>query len=512
MVHGYMDSFMRGLGGSVRTWSWIALLVGMAACVGQEPAPTGEPGGGEPQGGAPLAGSADPVEPVHAAPAPESLPAPVDDGAAPTPAGDPSASAPAAAPKTPHNLLSRSALYAQGPAGVARAAHLTYLGGPLIQSAKVYHVLWGAPGPGHTFIPEVTNGTTAGAIGAYLDGGWLDWIAAEYSTTFYKIGRPSFAASVTLTLLRAESKGQTVNDSDVQDEIGAQIAAGKLPADPNAMFLVSFPAEVTVQQLLLPYGRGVGTIPTTCGDGHENQAGLCYPLCSAGYHGVGPVCWQTCPAGYSDDGLTCRKPGAIISADNSKCPWYDVCGLTFSKGCSTCPAGYHDDGCTCRIDPVIFGKASYGRGVGTLPGCAVGQVEDAGLCYPPCISGYTGVGPLCWGHDRFCGGHSGFCGYHSSFLHGVTDVRYAVLADMGPGSACFNDCWTGAPFSDLTKTFAHELVEAITDPDIGTGWNDLSKGEIGDICNDLPVSLPGGPTGSFVVQDEFSNASSSCRH
>ena len=28
--------------------------------------------------------------------------------------------------------------------------------------------------------------------------------------------------------------------------------------------------------------------------------------------------------------------------------------------------------------------------------CAAGQDYDAGLCYPPCPSGYDGVGPVCW--------------------------------------------------------------------------------------------------------------------
>jgi hypothetical protein len=424
---------------------------------------------------------------------------------------------PQTARKVPGTVLAQSARLWQAQAGgteavaAATSAHLTYYGGPLMQNVKVYQLLWGAPGPGRTFIPEVTNGTAAAVYKAYVEGHWLDWIAAEYSTWLYKIGHGSLAGTVTLSLLRPASTGTTVYDSDVQAEIGAQIAAGKLPADPNALFMISFPAEVDVLQALTSYGRGVGTVPDACGAGKELDAGLCYPLCAAGYHGVGPVCWQTCPAGFHDDGLTCRRDGSIIGADTSKCPWYDVCGVTLAKGCSTCPAGYHDDGCTCRIDPQIFSKASYGRGVGAVPSCRAGLQNDAGLCYPPCTDGFQGVGPLCWGHNRFCGGHSGFCGYHSSFPSGVTDVRYAVLADMGPTAACYHDCWTGQPFSDLTKTFAHELVEAVTDPDLNTGWNDISAGEIGDICNSKVVVLPGPPM-SFTVQDEWSNQAASCRH
>jgi hypothetical protein len=389
--------------------------------------------------------------------------------------------------------------------------HLTYWGGPLIQSPKVYQLLWGPPGPGRTFLPEVVNGSAATLEKAYVEGPWLDWINTEYSTFLYQIGHPKFATSLALTLIRPASQNSTVYDSDVQAELGAQIAAGILPSDSSAVFMVHFPAEVDVLQALTAYGRGVGTIPDDCAPDHEKQAGLCYPRCAPGYSGVGPICLQTCAPGFHDDGLTCREDGSIIGADVSSCPWYDICGLTFAQGCSRCPAGYHDDGCTCRIDPQIYWKSSYGRGVGSFPTCKSGLEYDAGLCYSPCVDGFHGVGPLCWGHDRFCGGHEGFCGYHSSFLHGLTDVRYAVLADMGPSSACYNDCWTGEPFSDLTKTFSHELVEAITDPDLNTGWMDVGVGEIGDLCNSTILNLVT-PAGTDVtVQEEWSNQSNACR-
>jgi hypothetical protein len=44
-------------------------------------------------------------------------------------------------------------------------------------------------------------------------------------------------------------------------------------------------------------------------------------------------------------------------------------------------------------------KDSYGRGVGLIPtGCPEGKVNQAGLCYRPCSSGFKGVGPVCWAH------------------------------------------------------------------------------------------------------------------
>jgi len=104
------------------------------------------------------------------------------------------------------------------------------------------------------------------------------------------------------------------------------------------------------------YGRGVGTVPTSCPSGQENNAGLCYPLCKSDFYGVGPVCWQYCPTGWIDEGALCREPGSIKT----------------------------------------IAKQSYGRGVGKMPICASDQVEDSGLCYTDCKSGYDGVGPVCW--------------------------------------------------------------------------------------------------------------------
>jgi hypothetical protein len=142
--------------------------------------------------------------------------------------------------------------------------------------------------------------------------------------------------------------------------------------------------------------RGVGTVPTQCPGGTQQNGALCYPSCAPGYYGVGPVCWSYCPAGYTDDGATCRRDASIISANNSACPWYDTCGLTFAKGCSTCPSGYVDDGCTCRRDVSIIAKSSYGRTAGQSMTCSANLQYDAGLCYTPCDPGYSGVGPVCW--------------------------------------------------------------------------------------------------------------------
>ena len=155
------------------------------------------------------------------------------------------------------------------------------------------------------------------------------------------------------------------------------------------------------------YGRGVGTIPTNCGQGKENDAGLCYNRCENGYDGAGPVCWQQCPAGYVDTGALCHIDKPLVvkgSWDCTKrfwgiCIWHRTdCPAGYGNGfldlCSLnpiqLPAGMHGT----YLDPM---KNTYGRGVGTIPNECPGGQYDAGLCYNNCTPGHKGVGPVCWG-------------------------------------------------------------------------------------------------------------------
>ncbi len=169
--------------------------------------------------------------------------------------------------------------------------------------------------------------------------------------------------------------------------------------------------------------RGAGTIPTTCPPGTEGKDGLCYAQCRAGYRGAVTMCVPDCPAGFRDDGLHCAKGAAY--GRGAGFPWVfgdalndsgmikrceaqhgaggcEKNGLVFYPKCRAgfvavganicspqCPAGMVDIGVSCQ-------KVTYDRGVGKIPVCAAGQVNDAGLCYSPCAGGNTGVGPVCW--------------------------------------------------------------------------------------------------------------------
>lgn len=169
------------------------------------------------------------------------------------------------------------------------------------------------------------------------------------------------------------------------------------------------------------YGRGVGTIPSSCSSDRYNDAGLCYPQCRAGYKAAVTMCVPACPSGYTDTGLHCLKGAAYgrgggfpwqfgdglnLDGARSRCNrkhgscekcgeiMYPKCKTGFRPiGCNicspTCPSGMTDIGVSCQ-------KHTYDRGAGSIPVCSSDQDADAGLCYSQCRGGTYGVGPVCW--------------------------------------------------------------------------------------------------------------------
>lgn len=106
-----------------------------------------------------------------------------------------------------------------------------------------------------------------------------------------------------------------------------------------------------------------------------------------------------------------------------------------------------------------------------------------------------------------------FCAYHNSFDKGAQHVRYGVLPDLSTGG-CATGCGPSqVVFENITDVSSHELVEAVTDPEVPDGWYDnpnsqQSCGEIGDIC-----ATGNGETGvvnGFTVQKEWSNQLMGC--
>jgi hypothetical protein len=72
-------------------------------------------------------------------------------------------------------------------------------------------------------------------------------------------------------------------------------------------------------------------------------------------------------------------------------------------------------------------------------------------------------------------------------------------------------------FGNYTSVTSHELVEAMTDADVGIAtvfgpplaWYDMTNGEIGDICNGQQASYVANGT-TYTIQLEFSNAANNC--
>lgn len=107
-----------------------------------------------------------------------------------------------------------------------------------------------------------------------------------------------------------------------------------------------------------------------------------------------------------------------------------------------------------------------------------------------------------------------FCAYHGTFTRSGSSVFYGVMPDFGPGSGCDFGCGSNpSAFNNLTSVSSHELIEAITDADVGLAsvigrplaWYDPANGEIGDICNAQQGSISG-----YVVQKEWSNQAGAC--
>jgi hypothetical protein len=98
------------------------------------------------------------------------------------------------------------------------------------------------------------------------------------------------------------------------------------------------------------------------------------------------------------------------------------------------------------------------------------------------------------GGSRSC---QNYCGYHDN----TGSIYYAVM----PYPTC-EGCLGGmAAFEALTGTSSHELSEAITDPEPGSGWYDDTNGEIGDICAWNFKKVAG-----YAVQLEWSNKEGRC--
>jgi hypothetical protein len=116
---------------------------------------------------------------------------------------------------------------------------------------------------------------------------------------------------------------------------------------------------------------------------------------------------------------------------------------------------------------------------------------------------------------------STFCAYHGTIANagGAGEIYYGVHPDFQAGSGCEFGCGAApTAFGNYTQVASHELIETITDPEVGLtqvvgppmAWFDDSYSEIGDICNDQHGTVLGGDGLTYDVQTEYSNIAKDC--
>ena len=112
----------------------------------------------------------------------------------------------------------------------------------------------------------------------------------------------------------------------------------------------------------------------------------------------------------------------------------------------------------------------------------------------------------------------GFCAYHGTLTANGVTTTYQVMPDNQVGSGIDVGCGSGTLQQNETSALSHELVETITDPDVGfakvlappLGWYDVNNGEIGDICNGRHATFVGSDAVTYTSQKQWGNSAAAC--
>ena len=148
-----------------------------------------------------------------------------------------------------------------GPVGNAApaGAHLSYFGGPVISNAHIVQVLYGTG----SYLPQVSSTATPSVASFYGDllganSGYIS-LLTQYNTTIsggtnQTIGNGTFDGLFQITP-SAANDGSTIDDTQIQAELLAQINAGHLPAplldasgNVNTLYMIYFPPGKTITQ------------------------------------------------------------------------------------------------------------------------------------------------------------------------------------------------------------------------------------------------------------------------
>jgi hypothetical protein len=120
--------------------------------------------------------------------------------------------------------------------------------------------------------------------------------------------------------------------------------------------------------------------------------------------------------------------------------------------------------------------------------------------------------------SNFPGGRVNYCAWHSDgtcTINGeTTTIQVAYMPNTSGIAGCDpGDLYGCNTYSQGTRSIgnvtSHEYMEAITDPDLNA-WYDSSGSEIGDKCAWQFQSCVSLSTGSWQLQEEWSNATNGC--
>ena len=167
-------------------------------------------------------------------------------------------------------------------------------------------------------------------------------------------------------------------------------------------------------------------------------------------------------------------------------------------------------------DTQIQSEISAQIGAGHLPAPTMDAAGNSNTYYAVFFpNGFS----IRQGTSRSCQA-GGFCAYHGTISNvGGREVYYGVHPDMQPGSGCDTGCGSApTPFGNYTSVASHEMVETMTDGEVGLAsvvgpplaWYDTTNGEIGDICNANQGTFVGGDGFMYVIQNEWSNSQNAC--
>jgi hypothetical protein len=145
----------------------------------------------------------------------------------------------------PPSVTGRTALRARPAPNTGPTPELSYYGGRVVSSVSVIQVLYGSG----AYEPEVSSRSTPSIYSFYLTatrGFYFDWLS-EYNTAGQAIGRGSVNEQQIVITPASANNGSTIDDTNIQAELTAQVAAHILPSpDANTLFAVYFPAGKTI--------------------------------------------------------------------------------------------------------------------------------------------------------------------------------------------------------------------------------------------------------------------------